>query len=269
MFSLQESPTGSDLKDTFYNDFFNLTFTYRTTADVYRPYGAFMHKDSNRKVTPDEWKNPDERLSDENSHPSYALNLTKFDARKKDIAWIVSHCITESHREDYVNTLKNTSKSLNIDIYGECGDLQVPEKPNIHAGYQQLAKEYKFYLSFENSQCSEYVTEKFFLAIKYGLIPIVNGGLTKSDYSKIAPPKSFLHIDDYEKPGDLMQELRRLSEDREAYESYFWWRDFYEVQTDFDLETQCQLCDIINDDSFESINDYSNLDTYWNTCRVI
>jgi hypothetical protein len=63
---------------------------------------------------------------------------------------------------------------LKIDIYGKCGDLKVPKKhenDTQDSGYL-IVKKYKFYLSFENSLCTEYITEKFFNAMEYGAIPI-------------------------------------------------------------------------------------------------
>ena len=48
----------------------------------------------------------------------------------KDIAWIVSHCQTDSHRERYVDALRNAT-SLKIDVFGECGkeNLKLPPRP--------------------------------------------------------------------------------------------------------------------------------------------
>ena len=45
---------------------------------------------------------------------------------------------------------------------------------------------YKFYLSFENSFCTGYVTEKFYKALELDIIPVVMGG---ADYKARAPPK--------------------------------------------------------------------------------
>ena len=41
--------------------------------------------------------------------------------RPKDIAWMVSHCNTESQREQLVNDLREVTK-LSVDIFGKCGD---------------------------------------------------------------------------------------------------------------------------------------------------
>ena len=65
---------------------------------------------------------------DEEFHKYYVDNknvsltkygITELSSRKKDIAWMVSHCITHSKREDYVNEMKKF-KHLQIDIYGQC-----------------------------------------------------------------------------------------------------------------------------------------------------
>ena len=53
---------------------------------------------------------------------------------------------------------------------------------NLEDSYKKIAADHKFYLSFENQFCEDYITEKFFLALKVDMIPIVNGGFSKQDY---------------------------------------------------------------------------------------
>ena len=47
-----------------------------------------------------------------------------------------------------------------IDIYGACGTLSCA-RSSVECG-QLLDRDYKFYLSFENSNCDYYITEKLF-----------------------------------------------------------------------------------------------------------
>ena len=119
-------------------------------------------------------------------------------------------------------------------------------------------------MSFENSGCLDYVTEKFFNAFKYGLLPIALGGLSVQDYEKIAPPQSFLHVDNFASAQELMDYLVILSTDEELYNSYFWWKDFYEVSF---LEANCPLCQILNTEKYRSANDYENMHEFWHQCK--
>ena len=93
-----------------------------------------------------------------------------------------------------VNHLREVT-DLVIDIFGKCSDKehQLPKQTsndieetlkNRGILYKEKLKNYKFYLSFENSLCQDYITEKFFLALYAGTLPIAYGGLSKSDYEK-------------------------------------------------------------------------------------
>lgn len=57
-----------------------------------------------------------------------------------------------------------------------------------------LERDYKFYLSFENSICRDYVTEKFYNALLFKTVPIVYGG---ANYSAVAPKGSYINVRDF------------------------------------------------------------------------
>ena len=102
---------------------FDWIVSYRTDSDIHTPYGKVI--ECNRS-----WK---QRHS--------------FERKNKSIAWFVSHWKTPSDRETYVKIL---GKYIDVDIYSKCGPLRCKRFGN-YSCYKMIAKNYKFYLSFENS----------------------------------------------------------------------------------------------------------------------
>lgn len=65
---------------------------------------------------------------------------------------------------------------VQVDIYGFCGDFKCP-RSSADKCFEVLDHDYKFYLAFENSNCKDYITEKFFVnALGRNILPIVMGG---------------------------------------------------------------------------------------------
>jgi len=122
----------------------NWTMFYRRDSTISVPYGKF---ETFPNFT---------RIEDYPLHEgvNYATGKTK------QVAWFVNNCDygTHSGRGNYANEL---SKYIKVDIYGRCGKLKCP-KSEMGKCLQMLRKEYKFYLSFENNCCKDYITEKFF-----------------------------------------------------------------------------------------------------------
>ena len=274
-FLLKDSPVsvfGNDyLSESIYQGTFDLTMTYRHDSDVVLNFGNLVNKTTHEKIMHNSFINYDDNQLIDNSTKHGFIKLQK---NTKDIAWLVSNCKTNSKREDYVKEMEKY-KGLKIDIFGRCGKRtsEIPDrKSGWTAAYQKFASRYKFYLSFENSRCYEYITEKFFMALKLGMIPVVLGGLSKHDYEKIAPQHSFIHVDDFASPMDLMKKLHKISKDPILYNSYFWWRKHYRVAVNISCCPHkewtfpaCQLCEVLNSDNIQK-NKYGNFTAFWNKC---
>jgi len=131
-----------------------------------------------------------------------------------------------------------------VDIYGRCGNYTCARhRTRVSFGCHETQEQiYKFYLAFENSLCEEYVTEKFYNALKSNMIPIVYGS---ADYRSIAPPNSFIDVRDFESVSKLAEYLRFLNKNPKEYIKYLEWKNDFEV---LDFRTTlgrnwCDLCD--------------------------
>jgi len=122
-----------------------------------------------------------------------------------------------------------------------------------------IEREYMFYLSFENSLCDQYITEKFWSRLKMNVIPIVLG---QGNYSTIAPPHSFINALEFPEPRDLAAHLKQIMANETLYLSYFWWTDFYRVETNINFYAFCQLCKMLNDPE-EPVKVRSHLRAWW------
>jgi len=117
---------------------YNWTATYRHDSDIVAPYEKFQPFDENVQFI--------------KQNKSYATGKTK------KVAWFVSNCGARNTRLEYA---KKLGEYIEVDIYGSCGPKKCARKDN--KCYEMLNTDYKFYLSFENSNCRDYITEKFFV----------------------------------------------------------------------------------------------------------
>ena len=64
------------------------------------------------------------------------------------------------------------------------------------------------------------------------MIPIVLNG---ADMKKIAPPHSYINVEDFNSTKHLADYLTILINDDAKFASYFWWREHYIIQVGFGL----------------------------------
>lgn len=174
-------------------------------------------------------------------------------AKERSVAWFVSNCNSAvSRRWELAQKL---SKYIDVDIYGSCGNYTCKNRRKC---YDMLGDKYRFYLSFENSYCKDYTTEKLFRVMERNVIPIVYGG---GNYSSVVPPHSVINVEDFNTVQDLANYLKQLEKDVDRYLQYFQWKKDYYVEGSSDL-IMCKLCEMLND-SNQPVKTYANIQEWW------
>ncbi|XP_015588972.1 alpha-(1,3)-fucosyltransferase C isoform X1 [Cephus cinctus] len=234
-----------------FNNFFNWTITYRRDADIMRPYGVVKIIKTNEIIPPylpAVWKN----LTDTSVPKEIDLIVQN---KTKMAAWFVSNCFTSSRRE---NVVKRLQKYMDIDIYGKCGKLECPREIETEC-YEKLNDNYFFYLSFENSLCRDYLTEKVFRVLEYNVIPVVYGS---ADYSTFLPPDSYINARDFASLEELAKFLKALVKDTQRYLSYFKWKSHYYIDTS-KRYINCQLCEALHNNNEIRNQTYKDIYRWW------
>ncbi|KAH6937924.1 hypothetical protein HPB50_005248 [Hyalomma asiaticum] len=189
--------------------------------------------------------------------------MNAWKAKSKTAVWAVSSCRTFGKREDYIQELQ---KHLYIDVYGECGQNVCPkEKP--FSCYKMFARNYFFYLSFENCICKDYVTEKLFKLLMYDIIPVVYGG---ANYTLVAPPGSFIDALGFESPMHLARHLKKVARDFNLYKRHFQWKAKYSIRPVAGYNF-CALCRKLHSEDFRKTSVVPDIYHWWNTsscCRA-
>ncbi|XP_063845303.1 alpha-(1,3)-fucosyltransferase C-like [Scylla paramamosain] len=207
---------------------FNWTMTYRRDSDVVVPYGLLLPRAAPLHLEKDYWASKSSKLL---------------------AAWTVSHCNTESRREWFV---KELVKHVAVDVFGRCGTKKCGKNLSVRTirTFNQTEcnneiEKYMFYLAFENSICLDYITEKFYQALTLEVVPVVLGG---GPYEDIAPPHSYVDALAFPSPKHLAKYLKRVANDRDAYNGFFAWKQHYTVELGHPFSPLvCDLCAKLHD----------------------
>ncbi|XP_031639339.1 glycoprotein 3-alpha-L-fucosyltransferase A-like [Contarinia nasturtii] len=222
---------------------YNWTITYRHDSTFPIPYFKWLYFDP--------------QIKQMKQTRYYALNKTK------KVAMIVSNCEPHNDRQIYVEKLQ---KYIDVDIYGACGTKQCSKNSN---GNQEdecwdlISREYKFYLSFENSHCWDYITEKAYRnALIHNALPVVLGA-RREDYERQLPLNSFIYVEDFATVKDLADYLHKVDQDDDLYNSYFQWKGTGEILDKFEL-LWCRVCALLHDeDTMNTSHWYEDINKWW------
>ncbi|CAL1688346.1 unnamed protein product [Lasius platythorax] len=236
-----ESPANRAIPYKYYEDYFNLTMTYRLDSDIPWTYNIIEDVKSGNFVAPSrdiDWNASRNYTSVEKAvdeMPSTILDIVR--GKSKLVTWFVSNCYAKSGRMEYVQEL---SKHIGVDIYGRCGTSSCNRSRDCFGDV--IEPNYFFYLSFENSFCDDYVTEKLMNPLRYNVVPVVYGG---ANYSQFAPPNSYVNALDFESPKELAAYLKYLSQDLRRYQSFLEWKKYYRVNG-ATKRAVCTLCEVLH-----------------------
>ncbi|XP_067120166.1 alpha-(1,3)-fucosyltransferase C-like [Centruroides vittatus] len=225
----------------FMRRMFNWTMSYRLDSDVVTSYGSYA-VNGNRSDVPDGL-------------------LDVWRGKKKHVVWLVSNCPTSGNREGFVDRLKSY---IDVDVYGSCGKGRCPND-KLDECLDDYVRNYMFFLALENSLCKDYVTEKFFRILKYNIIPIVFGD---ANYSRVAPPDSYIDALSYRDAEHLAQHLRNVASDYNLYKSYFKWKDRFHISPSLPLI--CELCRKLHTSDVAPYKVYDDIAAWWvedSACR--
>nr|XP_046241632.1 alpha-(1,3)-fucosyltransferase 7 [Scatophagus argus]XP_046241633.1 alpha-(1,3)-fucosyltransferase 7 [Scatophagus argus]XP_046241634.1 alpha-(1,3)-fucosyltransferase 7 [Scatophagus argus] len=207
---LSLEPPINNAKLRQFNGLFNWTMSYRRDADIYIPYGKTVLGGNER-------------------------DLQAAPNRSCLVSWVVSKYKPHQARAKIYRSLK---KYIPIEVYGKWNKKPLSKKkllPTIANCF--------FYLSFENSEAKDYISEKLWRnAFQAGVVPVVFGP-SRATYEALAPPGSFIHVSDFKSTADLAAYLKHVAADRQAYEKYFQWHRTHRIKTYTDWrERLCQIC---------------------------
>ena len=238
----REAPANLQMNASF-SHLFNATYTFRKDSDIVFNYGSI-----------------DKRVSILPPNVGTFKKHRFANGKTRLIAWIVSNCNTSSKRERYVDELR---KYVPIDVFGLCGDYKCGSKMTQKGRLQcnvMLRKSYKFYLSFENSICKDFITEKVYKCYSNDVIPVILGG---ADYFNDLPAQSYLNVKQFPSPREVARRIFQLDQDHNIYQKYFEWKLNYEYKYSNHF---CDLCAYLNEEKYSS-KSYDRIDKWWNTCE--
>ncbi|XP_048415078.1 alpha-(1,3)-fucosyltransferase 7 [Stegostoma tigrinum] len=206
-----ESPSNTKRIHQF-NGYFNWTMTYRTDSDIFIPYGTLLPSNQSEQ-------------------------MTNFSMPKKSrlSTWVVSNYHKNSLR---AKVHANLSKHIPIDVYGRAARKFLPSEMLL-----PTISRYAFYLAFENSIHTDYITEKLWRNSFMGSsVPVVLGP-PRANYERFVPPDSFIHVNDFASEKELASFLMDLRENSTQYEQYFNWRKRFVVKLNTNwTERFCSIC---------------------------
>lgn len=89
-------------------------------------------------------------------------------------------------------------------------------------------------------------------------------GAHPDDYRKVAPPNSYIHIEDFKSPKELAEYLHKLDKNDTLYNEYFKWKG---TGSFINTKFWCRLCAMLNDPNKPELV-VENMESWWRPPKV-
>ena len=174
--------------------------------------------------------------------------------KSHDFCWLVSNCGTWTPRLQLAASIINELPSI-IHIWGtaaqSCLHYYDEGKAVIYgkvagSSWKRIVQSCRFYFAFENSNCTDYITEKFAGALRDFAVPIVNGW--RESYERVLPG-SYIFPGDFKDKREMGKYLGYLLRNETAYLEYHKWRTQY---IRGNSPAKCEVCRKLS----ETVRDY-------------
>ena len=239
IFFIHENPIFFTKELSTLKNVFNWTMTYKLDSDIFVPYAYYFQK----------------------TGKSAGHDNSKDYSKGKDrlVAWMVSHCGKQRDK-----LVKKLMEYIPVHVYGGCASKfsQNRQCRRKDENCMKTLRRYKFYLAFENGNCIDYISEKYWInSLQNNIVPVVFGGGNYSN-SNLAVPGSYINVMDFKSAKDLANYLVMLDKNDTAYNEYFSWKERYYVNVP--PSWTCKLCAMLNNDSLPRKSyDHEYLETFY------
>ena len=213
IFLNQEPPSKITVDLGRYKHVFNWTASYRRDSKVIFSYGQIVKRKDRRQSTvpPIEQK----------SEFAFAAVSNRFD---------------EAQRYKILDDFCRLNS--NVRLFGKFYQEKCEVK-----GHKCLSKatasKYFFKFAFENNNCKDYVTEKYWNALDDGVIPVVNWWPEQIP-STLIPNNSYINIYDFANISDVYSHMIQVTLNKTLFNAYNAWRAEYTV--DISDQGACSVC---------------------------
>ena len=193
---------------------FDLWMTYQQDSDVWCPY-IYADMVDGLKRAPLEKTASSLAVSVISSHFDQSRRAALVTALKREMPVDSYGTI----RRNLLRRLLDRCSPMNKIANRSLKDTKIGSGPS--AKHTLIAR-YKFTLAFENSICTDYVTEKFFDPLLVGSVPVYLGAPNVEEY---APGENcYIDATRFESPRALARFLVELAANDEAYARYLHWK---------------------------------------------